>query len=204
MQQVVILPEQAFPAKLMLNPELAMNDDAYFDFCVANPDIRFERNEQGEIIIVPPAGPESDYRGLDVAAQLREWARRDGRGKALGSTTEFFLPTGAALSPDSAWISNVRLSQFSKLQRRKFLHIAPEFIVEVMSPSDRLSAAKEKMQMWIRGGVDLAWLIDGDNRTVYVYRADREPEALSEISTLAGEGAIAGFQLDLTDIWAGL
>jgi hypothetical protein len=52
----VVLPEEALPAKLTLNPELRMNDDEYYDFCMANANVRFERTAQGEIIIVPPGG----------------------------------------------------------------------------------------------------------------------------------------------------
>jgi Uma2 family endonuclease len=202
MQQVVILPEQAFPAKLMLNPELTMDDDAYFDFCAANPNVRFERNEQGEIIIVPPAGFESDRRNAQLVRQLGDWAEMDGRGVSFSSSTEFILPTGAALSPDAGWISNVRLSSFSMEEQRRFLPVAPEFVAEVMSPSDRLPSAQEKMQAWIRGGVQLAWLIDGDRKTVYIYRAGGELETRSSISSLIADGPIAGFELDLTKLWS--
>ncbi len=205
MDMQVVLPEQALPAKLTLNPELCMSDDDYFEFCQANPKVRFERTEQGEIIIVPPAGSESDYQCMELGAQLRNWAKRDGRGKAFGATTEFILPTGAALSPDAAWVSNARISALSKQQRRKFPPVCPEFVVEVMSPSDRLKSAMKKMQDWLRGGVELGWLIDGDAQCVYIYSAGKnEPERRTGIATLAGEGPVAGFALDLTDIWAGL
>jgi Uma2 family endonuclease len=202
----VTLPEQALPAKLTLNPKLRIkDDDEYWEFCAANPDIRFERTAQGEIVIVPPAGMESVYRGTELAGELWTWAKKDGRGKVVGSNTEFILPSGAARSPDAAWVSKVRLAKLTKEQRRKFLRLCPEFIVEVMSPSDRLKDAKEKMAEWIANGVQLGWLIDGDRRTVYIYRAGRsEPEKRTGVKKLAGEGPIAGFVLELTDIWAGL
>jgi Uma2 family endonuclease len=201
----VVLPEQALPAKLTLNPELRMNEDEYFEFCMANPDVCFERTAQGEIIIVPPAGGESDYRNTTVLGRLEPWARRDGRGKAFGPNAEFILPTGAALSPDAAWVSNDRIAQLSKEQRRKFLPVCPEFVIEVMSPSDRLKTAQEKMEEWIRAGVQLAWLIHGDEKTVYVYRAGQSgAETRAGILSIAGEGSVAGFELDLADIWAGL
>ena len=200
-----MLPEQALPAKLTLNPELRMNDDEYYAFCMVNEDVRFERTEQGEIIIVPPAGAESDYQSLDVASQLHEWAKRDGRGKAFGSSVEFILPSRAALSPDAAWVSNSRLSGLSREQRRRFPPVCPEFIIEVMSPSDRLRTAREKMETWLRGGVDLGWLIDADHKSVYVYRPGQtEAELHTGIAKLAGEGPVAGFELALTDVWAGL
>src|ERR1700746_2738358 len=201
MNMQVVLPEQALPAKLTLNPELRMNDDEYYAFCVANKDVRFERTAQGEIIIVPPAGGESDHQSLDAGAQLQGWAKRDGRGKAFGSSVEFILPTGAALSPDAAWVSNRRLLQLSKEQRRKFPPVCPEFVIEVMSPSDRLRDAKEKMAEWMRAGVDLGWLIHAEQEAVFIYRSGRpDPEMRSNIRTITGEGPVAGFELDLTDI----
>jgi len=66
----VVLPEEALPAKLTLNPELRMTDDEYFEFCQANADVWLERTAEGEIIIVPPAGFESDDRNVDVTIQL--------------------------------------------------------------------------------------------------------------------------------------
>jgi len=201
----VVLPEQALPAKLTLNPELRMSDDEYWDFCIANANVRFERTAQGEIIIVPPAGGESDFQSVEVIGQLRAWAKRDGRGRAFGTSAEFILPTGAAYSPDAAWVSNENLARLTKEQRRKFLRLCPEFVVEVMSPSDRLKPAQDKMADWMANGVQLSWLIDGDNQTVYIYRAGQsDPDTRTGISRLAGEGPVAGFELNLTDIWAGL
>jgi Uma2 family endonuclease len=201
----VVLPDQALPARLTFNPELRMNDEDYYAFCVANPDLNLERTAQGDIIIVPSPGAESAYRSADAGSQLYGWAKQDGRGKGFGSSVQFILPTGAALSPDAAWVSNARLAKLTKDQRRKFPPVSPEFVVEVMSPSDRLKPAMEKMQEWLRGGVDLAWLIDADTKTVYIYRAGlNNPEQRTSITTLAAETAVAGFNLDLTDIWAGL
>src|ERR1700733_13783705 len=91
----VVLPEQALPARLTLNPDLRMNDDDYYDFCMANADLRLERTAQGEIIIVPPEGGESGYRNTEASCQLGAWAKRDGRGKTFGSSVEFMLHTGA-------------------------------------------------------------------------------------------------------------
>jgi Uma2 family endonuclease len=198
------LPELTAPATLILDREHPLSDDDYFAFCQANPDLRIERTAQGEIVIVPPAGGESDYRSLEAGACLRQWAKSNGRGKAFGTSVEFILPDGAALSPDSAWVSNQRLSALTKAKRREFLRLVPEFVIEVMSPSDRLKAAQAKMSVWMANGVELAWLIDADVRTVYVYRAGHEPRTLCGIAEIAGEGSMDGFVLKLDEIWAGL
>jgi Uma2 family endonuclease len=92
----LVLPENTESARLILDDLLS--DDAYISFCDANPGFRIERTSKGEIVIVPPAGGESDYRSLEIAGELRAWAKKDGRGTAFGSTVEFLLPNGAALA----------------------------------------------------------------------------------------------------------
>jgi Uma2 family endonuclease len=201
----LVLPDITEPEKLTFGPLQGMTDDEYFDFCVANPDVRFERSPQGEIVIVPPAGSESDHRSLRAGAQLLHWADSNDRGTAFGSTAEFILPSGAGYGPDAAWVSNERLSKVTREKLRKFPPVCPNFVIEVMSPSDRLKKAKEKMLAWMAEGVELAWPIDGDHETVYIYRAgSTEPEKRTGIVKLAGEGPVKGFTLNLGQIWAGL
>src|SRR5882757_2364630 len=184
----IALPELNAPVTLILDPDRRLSDEEYLAFCEANPDLRIERTAHGEIVIVPPAGLESDYQNADVIRQLAEWARRTGRGKAFGSSAEFLLPDGAALSPDAAWVSDERLATISKEQRRKFPRLCPEFVVEIMSPTDRLPAATRKMREWIANGVELGWLIHGDAKCVYVFRQGCEPQELCDIARIAGQG----------------
>jgi Uma2 family endonuclease len=89
-------------------------------------------------------------------------------------------------------------------QTRKFTRISPDFIVELMSPSDRLNRLQEKMCEWIEGGVQLGWLIDPDKRVVYVYGAGQEPESVAQPERIEGQGPVAGFVLELESIWSGL
>jgi len=198
----LVLPENVESARLVLDDLLT--EDEYFSFCEANPRLRIERTAKGEIVIVPPAGGESDYRSLEISGELRAWAKKDGRGKAFGATVEFLLPSGAAMAPDAAWVANEKLAKLSKEQRRRFLRIVPDFVAEVMSPSDRLPAAQAKMAEWMANGVSLGWLIDGDKETVYVYRSGQSMEALKNIETLIADDPLEGFAIQLGDVWAGL
>jgi len=181
-----------------------MDEGEYFEFCARNPELRIERNARGEIIIMPPAGAETAFRNSDLTAQLAMWSRRDGRGRAFDSNVEYILPNGAALSPDASWVLSSRLEHFSKEQKKRFLPLCPDFVVELISPTDRLPRAREKMRQWIDNGAALGWLIDADRRTVYVYRPAREPEELVNIDHVNGEGIVEGFRLELGDIWQGL
>ena len=200
----LILPEHTASARLILDAPEPMTEDAYLSFCEANPGLRIERTAKGEIVIVTPAGGESDYRSLEIAGELRSWAKKDGRGTAFGSSAEFLLPNGAALAPDAAWVSHEKLARLSKEQRRKFLRIVPDFVAEVMSPGDRLPAAMEKMTEWMANGVTLGWLLNGDNETVYIYRQGQAMEMREGINELSGEGPLEGFRINLADLWAGL
>jgi len=200
----VQMPGPQVPVRLVFETGRGVSKDAYLAFCRANPDLRCERTAEGEIVIVPPAGGESANRSMKVSAQLYNWAERDGRGEAFDASAEFLLPDGSALSPDAAWVSNKSLRRLTWEQRREFPPVCPEFIVEVMSPSDNLRRAKAKMEVWISNGVRLGWLIDADHQTVYVYRRGRPARALRGIQELAGEGPAEGFVLRLGRIWQGL
>jgi Uma2 family endonuclease len=194
----VASPELRLPSRLL-------DDDEYFEFCVAHPDRRFERTPEGRVIIVPPAGWESGFQAGEAFRQLANWAIENGKGRAVSASAQYILPNRAGRSPDASWISNHRIDRLSKEQKRKFPPACPEFVIEVMSPSDRLAAAKRKMEEYMQAGVDLGWLIHGDKQTVYIYRAgQKSPETRMGIEELAGEGPVAGFKLDLRPIWAGL
>jgi Uma2 family endonuclease len=122
----------------------------------------------------------------------------------LDSNAEYFLPNGAARSPDASWVLKSRLSSFTKKEKGKFLHLCPDFVIELKSPSDRLSKQKAKMQEWIDNGAQLGWLIDADKRTIYVYRPGKDTEELVNVDSISGEGAVQGFVLELGAIWEGL
>jgi Uma2 family endonuclease len=104
-------------------------------------------------------------------------------------------------SPDAAWVSRSRLAGLSSEQRKRFLPLCPDFLVELVSPSDRLSAVQEKMSEWLENGCGLGWMLHPGPNAVYVYRPGREVEILSQPTHVTGEGPVAGFTLDLTAIW---
>ena len=200
----VVLPDLETHATFQIQAASPMDDDEFFEFCASKPKLRIERCASGEIIITPPAGAETAYRNSDLTAQLTVWAKRDGRGRAFDSNTEYILPNGAALSPDASWVLKSRLDTFSKEQKKRFLPLCPDFVVELTSPTDRLNKVKAKMREWIENGAALGWLLDADRRTVYIYRPGQEPDRLADIDHVAGEAPVEGFRLDLGDIWRGL
>ena len=110
----------------------------------------------------------------------------------------FTLPDKSVRSPDAAWLSKEKWERLSDAERKKFGHISPDFIVEVMSPSDDLPYLQDKMEMWIKNGVMLGWLINTEEETTYVYRADGIVSKVDSFSnTLTGEDVLPGFTFNL-------
>jgi Uma2 family endonuclease len=83
--------------------------------------------------------------------------------------------------------------------------VVPDFVVELASPSDNLKLAKEKMDMWRRNGVRLAWLIIPKQEKVFIYRLDGSTVKVDGFSgnTLSGEDVLPGFELKLDYLFVG-
>ncbi|WP_414753359.1 Uma2 family endonuclease [Anabaena sp. CCY 9910] len=186
---------------LKMQPNIIISDEQLFDFCQVNRDFRIERNQLGELLIMPPTGAETDERNFNLIVQLGIWTKQNGTGVGFGSSGGFTLPNGAVRSPDAAWIKKARWEAIPVEQRKKFAPICPEFVVELRSETDSLQTLQEKMQEYINNGTELGWLIDRKQRKVFIYRPDQSVKELDNPSTLSGEDILPGFVLDLSQIW---
>ena len=189
------------PLIVHLRPVLELSDDQLYEFAQINRDLRIERNGRGELIIIPPTGGETGQRNAEITMQLRLWAKRDGSGATFDSSTGFRLPNGAVRSPDASWIKKSRLAGVSDDDKKKFVPLCPDFIIELRSATDSLSVLKEKMQEYLDNGAQLGVLLDPEQRRVYVYRPGAEVEELEGPETISGEPILPGFILDLREIW---
>lgn len=177
-----------------------MSEEEFYEFCSLNEDHRIERTAQGDILIMPPAGGETGSRNTDLAEQLRRWSKRDGRGVTFDSSTGFHLPNGAIRSPDACWVSRSRLVKLTRDERRRFVPLCPDFVVELTSPSDRLSKVQEKMREWMQNGAQLGWILHADGEEVHIYRPTGV-EILPKPHRVTGEGPVEGFVLELAEFW---
>ena len=200
----VTLPDVENRKSFRISADAPLSDEEFFDFCMENSGLRIERDASGEITILPPAGFETGYRNNDLSRQLGNWAISDGRGVALDSSTEYLLANGAARSPDASWVLKSRIESLTKQEKKRFVHLCPDFVVELRSPSDRLPALKAKMEEWIENGAQFGWLIDAELRTVCVYRPGKPVEELQGLDHVVGEGPVDRFRLDLDAIWEGV
>lgn len=196
-----LLSNDLLPLVLRARPALHPSDDEFFEFCRQNPDLRIEQTGKGDWIIMAPTGFETGSRNSEVSRQLGNWARQNGTGIAVDSSTGFVLPGGAKRSPDAAWVLKSRLAALTAEQKRQFLPLCPDFVVELHSPSDNLADIQDKMAEYRDGGARLGWLLDAAERRVHVYRPGLEIEILDAPETVAGDPTLPGFVLDLNLVW---
>lgn len=186
----MVMVQEAYLPMTLFVPDIS--DAQFQEFCQQYADFRLEYTGEGELIIMPPTDPETGYRNALITASLFNWSKLTAAGRVTDSSAGFVLPSGARLSPDSAWSSTKRFGQ----------RACPEFVIELLSPSDRPKVTRAKMREWIENGAELGWMINPATRTVTVFRPGQEPQDHVGLDSIAGEGPVAGFVLNLRDIWA--
>ena len=186
---------------LKLNPIIKLTDDQFFQLCQENENIRLERTAKGELIIMSPAGGETGNRNAGLTAQIWIWNESHKLGKVFDSSTGFKLPNGADRSPDASWVKLERWNALTPEQQKKFPPLCPDFVVELMSPSDSLKEIQDKMKEYRDNGAVLGWLINRKSRQVEIYRQNKEVEVLESPAAVSGEDVLPGFILNLESIW---
>ncbi|NCS06567.1 MAG: Uma2 family endonuclease, partial [Microcystis aeruginosa G13-07] len=147
-----------------------LSDEQFFQLCQDNRDLRLERNPKGDLIIMPPTGGETSNSNAGITAQLWLWNNLNKLGVVFDSSGGFKLPNGADRSPDAAWIPLEKWQALTPQQKKRFLPLSPDFVIELMSPSDNIETARKKMQEYLDNGTRLGWLINRKTREVEIYR----------------------------------
>ena len=124
------------------------SDDELYAFCLANPELRIERDETGHIIVMPPTGLESSFTNGELCGEVRHWNRQTTAGRTSESNGGYTLPDTSMRAPDVGWISKERLISVLPEELKEFAHVCPDFVIEVRSESDSL---KELQGKWANG-----------------------------------------------------
>jgi Uma2 family endonuclease len=120
-----------------------LTDEQFYQICQDNRNLRFERNVNGDMIIMPPTGGETGNRNGRITQKLGIWTDEDGTGIFFDSSTGFRLPNGADRSPDASWISLDKWNSLTDEQRQTFIPLCPDFVIELRSASDNLKSLQE-------------------------------------------------------------
>ena len=186
---------------LNLNSVIKLTKDQFYQLCAENPDLKLERDAQGELIIMPPTGGETGRSNVNLILQVASWNEQNQLGEVFDSSTGFTLPSGSDRSPDVSWVEKSRWDALTKEQKEKFIPLCPDFVIEIMSPNDSLKKTQMKMQEYIENGCRLGWLINRKKQEVEIYRPGQDVELLKLPQTISGENILPGFVLNLQKIW---
>ena len=157
---------------------------------------------RGGLVRMAAAGFRHGKLALRLGRFLGAFVDERGLGVVVGAETGFILARDpdTVLAPDAAFVRADRLPPED--DQTGFLSLAPDLVIEVVSPSDRAGKVRAKVQEYLAAGVPLVWLLRPDQRTVQVSRGDGTTTTLAEGDTLDGEAVLPGFQLPVADLFA--
>ncbi len=178
-----------------------LTDDDLFLLCGSNSSHRIERDAFGKIHIKPLLSFNTALLVSEISSELRNWNQQQVNGKCFGSNAGFFLQNSAMYSPFVGWISTKQFKKNTKEEKKKFLRTAPDFVIEIIQFESPVTDLKQKMEEWIENGCLLAWLVNPDDETVWVYRKNEKSFVQSFEQTLYGYDVLKGFELNLAELF---
>ena len=177
-----------------------LSGDDLMQVCAENPDKRFELIE-GQLIEMPPTGIEHGHIGGNAYFLLKHYNKTHQRGWILQGETGFFTreDKSTVRAADVVFIS------YDKLHIGEahlgYGRVAPELIVDVVSPSDRAGDIEEKVREWLAFGVLVVWVIYPKTRRVHVYEPNGQATILTAEDTITGGAALPDFQAQVSEFF---
>lgn len=164
-------------------------------------DVPNKRTElvRGRLVVREPAGARHGLVAMNLALRLGAHVERTNVGRLFAAETGFTLFRGpdTVRAPDIALVHRERLPDPITAD---FPELAPDLVVEVLSPGDRAGEVLGKVGDWLEAGSRLVWVIDPERRVARVYRADGTESSLTEGESFDGEAVVPGFTCLLRSI----
>ena len=179
-----------------MSPATLMTAEELLD--VRIPDKRVEL-VKGVLVVREPAGYTHGRVTLNLTLRLGAHVERTGAGQLFAAETGFTLARGpdTVRAPDIAFIRRDRLPDSEPVG---FPDLAPDLVVEVLSPGDRPGKVLAKVADWLSAGTKLVWVIDPTRRVARVYRLDGTEQILTVDERLDGEDVVPGFSCPIAEI----
>jgi len=154
----------------------------------------------GRIVPMSLTGDGHGYIEFNLGAELRQFVRKHKLGRIMGGEIGIYIRR----NPDQIRGADIVLISKEKLPELtgKFLEVAPELVVEVMSPNDVWEEVRRKLADYFSIGVEQVWVVEPRNRKGLIYRSNTDIEEFGEGDTLLGDGILAGFQLEISTFFA--
>lgn len=154
----------------------------------------------GRIVSMSMTGGEHGLIESEIIFHLKSFVRQQQNGWVLGGEAGVYIRRNpdTVRGMDAAFISKAR----HPARPLGFLEVAPELIIEIVSPNDRWKEIQNKLKEYFAIGVDCVWLIEPEDRIVFVYSELTEMIRLGEEDILRGEGPLAGFEVPVAAVFA--
>lgn len=164
-------------------------------------DWRYELIEGVLHRMLPPGFEHGSFAG-HLSGLLFTHVRQHKLGRVLAAETGFQIASDpdTVLAPDVAFVTEERLLQ-ANFDRRKYFPGAPDFLVEVLSPSDSYSDVEKKVAGWLTAGARLDVLADPVKELLFVHRPGQPVQILSREDTLDASDVVTGWKVRLADVF---
>jgi Uma2 family endonuclease len=164
-------------------------------------DWRYELVE-GALHRMPPPGFAHGSLAGQLGGLLFAHVRRHKLGRVLAAETGFQISSNpdTVRAPDVAFVSNERLRQ-ADFDRHRYFPGAPDFLVEILSPSDSYSDVEKKVAEWLAAGTRLAVLAEPEKQLLFAHRPGKPVQILSRDDTLDASDVITGWRVPVAEIF---
>lgn len=152
----------------------------------------------GKLVERPTMGQKSDALAARVLRILGQFVEERALGLtngAQGSYQVFPDDPRKVRIPDVSFTRRDRLPPEGPAEGHG--RVAPDLVIEVISPNDNASELEEKIEDFLSAGVPLIWVLDPDSKTIRVHRASGVDARLRVGDVLEGEDVIPNFRIEV-------
>lgn len=179
-----------------IEPDSPLTGDELF----AMGDVGRSELVKGELILMSPTGHPHDYYEGNFFAALHTFVRPEKLGRVLVGEVGIYTARNpdTVRGADVVFISNERMAQ---VQSASYLDVAPELVVEILSPDDRWSEIQDKLAEYFNIGVQMVWVANPKQQQVHVYRSLTEMEIVNVDEVLTGGDLLSGFSVSVAELF---
>lgn len=155
---------------------------------------------EGRIVPMSPTGDEHGAIEANISAELLTFVRAQKLGKVRVGEVGIYTHRNpdTVRGADVLFISNERYAQ---KEFQGFLDVAPDLVVEILSPNDRWTEVTQKLREYFAIGVRLVWVVDPQARCIYAYRTLTDVREFSANDDLPGEDVLPGFSVKVARLF---
>jgi Uma2 family endonuclease len=155
---------------------------------------------EGEIIKMSPTGEKHGIIETNLSGELRGFVRRHKLGRVSGGEVGIYTRRNpdSVRAADVVFISNERLAQRGK---SGFMDVAPDLVVEIMSPDDRWNEVIRKLEEYLGIGVRLVWIVDPETESVFAYRSMTDVRRSEKSEMLKADDILPGFETPVAELF---